>query len=117
MNTQRRFRGITILLIVAAVVLISQVAGNLRRAGDISYGEMRSYFVQEKVKSFTASDERLTAVLQDDSAATCALQSFDTFYSDLIRASSPATTTRPATPPTGFPRCCPMCWRSWRSSC
>ena len=83
MNTQRRFRGITILLIVAAVVLISQVAGNLRRAGDISYGEMRSYFVQEKVKSFTASDERLTAVLQDDSAATCALQSFDTFYSDL----------------------------------
>ena len=28
------------------MVLISQVAGNLRRAGDISYGEMRSYFVQ-----------------------------------------------------------------------
>ena len=83
MNTQRRFRGITILLIVAAVVLISQVAGNLRRAGDISYGEMRSCFVQEKVKSFTASDERLTAVLQDDSTVTCALQSFDTFYSDL----------------------------------
>ena len=83
MNTQRRFSGVTILLIVAAVVLISQVAGNLRRAGDISYGEMRSYFVQEKVKSFTASDERLTAVLQDDSTVTCALQSFDTFYSDL----------------------------------
>ena len=83
MNTQRRFRGITILLIVAAVVLISQVAGNLRRAGEISYGEMRSCFVQEKVKSFTASDERLTAVLQDDSTVTCALQSFDTFYNDL----------------------------------
>lgn len=79
MNTQRRFRGITILLIVAAVVLISQVAGNLRRAGDISYGEMRSCFVQEKVRSFTATDDRLTAVLQDDSTATCALQSFDTF--------------------------------------
>ena len=83
MNTQRRFRGITILLIVAAVVLISQVAGNLRRAGDISYGEMRSCFVQEKVRSFTATDDRLTAVLQDDSTVTCALQSFDTFYSDL----------------------------------
>ena len=83
MNTQRRFSGVTILLIVAAVVLISQVAGNLRRSGDISYGEMRSCFVQEKVKSFTASDERLTAVLQDDSTVTCALQSFDTFYSDL----------------------------------
>ena len=83
MNTQRRFRGITILLIVAAVVLISCGGGQPARAGDISYGEMRSYFVQEKVKSFTASDERLTAVLQDDSAATCALQSFDTFYSDL----------------------------------
>ena len=83
MNTQRRFRGITILLIVAAVVLISQVAGNLRRAGDISYGEMRSCFVQEKVRSFTATDDRLTAVLQDDSTATCALQSFDTFYNDL----------------------------------
>ena len=55
MNTQRRFRGITILLIVAAVVLISQVAGNLRRAGDISYGEMRSCFVQEKsVRTTTA---------------------------------------------------------------
>ena len=83
MNTQRRFRGITILLIVAAVVLISQVAGNLRRAGDISYGEMRSCFVQEKVRSFTATDDRLTAVLQDDSTVTCALQSFDTFYNDL----------------------------------
>ena len=83
MNAQRRFRGITILLIVAAVVLISQVAGNLRRAGDISYGEMRSCFVQEKVRSFTATDDRLTAVLQDDSTVTCALQSFDTFYSDL----------------------------------
>ena len=83
MSTQRRFRGITILLIVAAVVLISQVAGNLRRAGDISYGEMRSCFVQEKVRSFTATDDRLTAVLQDDSTVTCALQSFDTFYSDL----------------------------------
>ena len=83
MNTQRRFRGVTILLIVAAVVLISQVAGNLRRAGDISYGEMRSCFVQEKVRSFTATDDRLTAVLQDDSTATCALQSFDTFYNDL----------------------------------
>ena len=83
MSTQRRFRGITILLIVAAVVLISLVAGNLRRAGDISYGEMRSCFVQEKVRSFTATDDRLTAVLQDDSTVTCALQSFDTFYSDL----------------------------------
>ena len=72
-----------LLFIVLAVVLITQVVGNLGRSGDVSYSDMRAYFTAEKVKSFTATDTRLVAKLQDGSSVSCALHSFDTFYNDM----------------------------------
>ena len=72
-----------LLFIVLAVVLITQVVGNLGRSGDVSYSDMRAYFTAEKVKSFTATDTRLVAKLQDGSSVSCTLHSFDTFYNDM----------------------------------
>ena len=65
------------------MVLVAQLAGNMTRSSDVSYGEMREYFTEEKVRSFTATDRRLTAKLADDTAVSCPLQSFNTFYNDL----------------------------------
>ena len=65
---RRRFSGVMLLFIVLAVVLITQVVGNLGRSGDVSYSDMRAYFTAEKVKSFTATDTRLVAKLQDGSS-------------------------------------------------
>ncbi len=83
MTEKRRSGGILLLFILLAVVLISQVMGNMRRSGDITYGEMRRYFTEEKVKSFTATDQRIDALLWDDTSVSCPLQSFETFYNDL----------------------------------
>ena len=65
------------------MVQVAQLAGNMTRSSDVSYGEMREYFTEEKVRSFTATDRRLTAKLADDTAVSCPLQSFNTFYNDL----------------------------------
>ena len=73
---RKRFSGVMLLFIVLAVVLITQVVGNLGRSGDVSYSDMRAYFTAEKVKSFTATDTRLVAKLQDGSSVSCALHSF-----------------------------------------
>ena len=70
---RKRFSGVMLLFIVLAVVLITQVVGNLGRSGDVSYSDMRAYFTAEKVKSFTATDTRLVAKLQDGSSVSCAL--------------------------------------------
>ena len=51
---RKRFSGVMLLFIVLAVVLITQVVGNLGRSGDVSYSDMRAYFTAEKVKSFTS---------------------------------------------------------------
>ena len=80
---RKRFSGVMLLFIVLPVVLITQVVGNLGRSGDVSYSDMRAYFTAEKVKSFTATDTRLVAKLQDGSSVSCALHSFDTFYNDM----------------------------------
>ena len=80
---RKRFSGVMLLFIVLAVVLITQVVGNLGRSGDVSYSDMRAYFTAEKVKSFTATDTRLVAKLQDGSSVSCTLHSFDTFYNDM----------------------------------
>ena len=55
----------------------------MRRAGDISYSQLRSLFTEEKVQSFAIENERLTASLRDGTTATCELYSFETFYEDL----------------------------------
>ncbi len=83
MTEKRRSGGLLLIFILLAVVFITQMMGNMRRANDISYGQMREYFTQEQVKSFTATDRRLSAKLQDDTSVSCELQSFDTFYNDL----------------------------------
>ena len=80
---EKKRTGAVFILLLLAVVLVAQLAGNMTRSSDVSYGEMREYFTEEKVRSFTATDRRLTAKLADDTAVSCPLQSFNTFYDDL----------------------------------
>ena len=80
---EKKRTGAVFILLLLAVVLVAQLAGNMTRSSDVSYGEMREYFTEEKVRSFTATDRRLTAKLADDTVVSCPLQSFDTFYNDL----------------------------------
>ena len=80
---EKKRTGAVFIFLLLAVVLVAQLAGNMTRSSDVSYGEMREYFTEEKVRSFTATDRRLTAKLADDTAVSCPLQSFDTFYNDL----------------------------------
>ena len=80
---EKKRTGAVFIFLLLAVVLVAQLAGNITRSSDVSYGEMREYFTEEKVRSFTATDRRLTAKLADDTAVSCPLQSFDTFYNDL----------------------------------
>ena len=80
---EKKRTGAVFILLLLAVVLVAQLAGNMTRSSDVSYGEMREYFTEEKVRSFTATDRRLTAKLADDTAVSCPLQSFNTFYNDL----------------------------------
>ena len=80
---EKKRTGAVFIFLLLAVVLIAQLAGNMTRSSDVSYGEMREYFTEEKVRSFTATDRRLTAKLADDTAVSCPLQSFNTFYNDL----------------------------------
>ena len=55
----------------------------MQLSNDITYGELRTLFVQEKVQSFVINEERMTAKLKDDSTVTCSLHNFDLFYDDL----------------------------------
>ena len=80
---EKKRTGAVFIFLLLAVVLVAQLAGNMTRSSDVSYGEMREYFTEEKVRSFTATDRRLTAKLADDTAVSCPLQSFNTFYNDL----------------------------------
>ena len=80
---EKKRTGAVFIFLLLAVVLVAQLAGNMTRSSDVSYGEMREYFTEEKVRSFTATDRRLTAKLADDTAVSCPLQSFNTFYDDL----------------------------------
>ena len=72
-----------ILLLVLAGIMLYYLAGLARMSNDITYGELRTLFVQEKVEEFTIVEERLTATLKDGSTATCSLHNFDLFYDDL----------------------------------
>ena len=80
---RRRFGATGLLLVVLVVVFVGYLAGNMRRAGDIAYSQLRSLFMEEKVQSFAIENERLTASLRDGTTATCELYSFETFYEDL----------------------------------
>ena len=97
MTRKINFRGIFFLVLCLLVVMYlartmsrqsDLTYGEMRQLFvqekvDITYGEMRQLFVQEKVQSFSVSDTRLTATLKDQTTVTCHLHDFDMFYTDL----------------------------------
>ena len=83
MTERRRSRSLLLILILVAAVLISYAMSNARRAGDVSYSQLRQYLTEEQVTTLSIRDTRLTGKLRDGSMFTCQLYSFDTFYSDL----------------------------------
>ena len=82
MTERRRTRSLLLILILVAAVLISYAMSNARRAGDVSYSQLRQYLTEEQVTTLSIHDTRLTGKLRDGSMVTCQLYSFDTFYSD-----------------------------------
>ncbi len=82
MTERRRSRSLLLILILVAAVLISYAMSNARRAGDVSYSQLRQYLTEEQVTTLSIHDTRLTGKLRDGSMFTCQLYSFDTFYSD-----------------------------------
>ena len=82
MTERRRSRSLLLILILVAAVLISYAMSNARRAGDVSYSQLRQYLTEERVTTLSIHDTRLTGKLRDGSMFTCQLYSFDTFYSD-----------------------------------
>ena len=82
MTERRRTRSLLLILILVAAVLISYAMSNARRAGDVSYSQLRQYLTEEQVTTLSIHDTRLTGKLRDGSMFTCQLYSFDTFYSD-----------------------------------
>ena len=82
MTERRRSRSLLLILILVAAVLVSYAMSNARRAGDVSYSQLRQYLTEEQVTTLSIHDTRLTGKLRDGSMFTCQLYSFDTFYSD-----------------------------------
>ena len=80
---ERRFNVRSLFLLVLCLLVVMYLARSMTRQGDITYGEMRQMFVDEKVQSFAINDTRLTATLADKSTVTCQLYSFDLFFNDL----------------------------------
>ena len=80
---ERRFNFRSLILLVLCLLVVMYLARSMTRQGDITYGEMRQLFVNEKVQSFAINDTRLTATLADKSTVTCQLYSFDLFFNDL----------------------------------
>ncbi len=70
------------MLILLAAVLVSYTLSSNRRAGDVSYSQLREYLTQEQVTALSVRDTRLTGSLRDGSVFTCQLYSFETFYHD-----------------------------------
>ena len=81
MNRRMNFRPLVFLVLCLLVVMY--LARTMSRQNDITYGEMRQLFVQEKVQSFAINDTRLTATLKDQTTATCHIHDFALFYDDL----------------------------------
>ena len=81
MNRRMNFRPLVFLVLCLLVVMY--LARTMSRQNDITYGEMRQLFVQEKVQSFAINDTRLTATLKDQTTATCHIHDFSLFYDDL----------------------------------
>ena len=83
MTERRRFSMGSVLLIVLAVLFIYYLFSNMGGGKDVTYGELRQLFEQEKVQSFTFDNDRLTATLTDESTVSCDLYSVELFYEDM----------------------------------
>ena len=83
MTERRKISFGTILMVILAVCVVAYVVSAMRTAGDISYSELRQYFLEEKVQEFSISDTRITAKLKEGSTVTADLYDFDLFYQDL----------------------------------
>ena len=83
MTERRRFSMGSVLLIVLAVLFIYYLFSNMGGGKDVTYGELRQLFEQEKVQSFTFDNDRLTATLTDESTVSCDLYSVELFREDL----------------------------------
>ena len=79
----RKFNFRSLFLLVLCLLVVMYLARSMTRQGDITSGEMRQLFVDEKVQSFAINDTRLTATLADKTSVTCQLYSFDLFFNDL----------------------------------
>ena len=79
---RRKSRGILLLLVLLAVVLVSYAMSSSARAGDIPYSQLRQYLTEQQVKTLSVRDTRLTGQLQDGTMFTCQLYSYDAFYDD-----------------------------------
>ena len=79
---RRKSRGILLLLVLLAVVLVSYAMSSTARAGDIPYSQLRQYLTEQQVKTLSVRDTRLTGHLQDGTMFTCQLYSYDTFHDD-----------------------------------
>ena len=79
---RRKSRGILLLLVLLAVVLVSYAMSGSARAGDIPYSQLRQYLTEQQVKTLSVRDTRLTGHLQDGTMFTCQLYSYDTFHDD-----------------------------------
>ena len=79
---RRKSRGILLLLVLLAVVLVSYAMSSSARAGDIPYSQLRQYLTEQQVKTLSVRDTRLTGQLQDGTMFSCQLYSYDTFHDD-----------------------------------
>ena len=82
MTEKRRSRGLLFVMALLAIVLVSYAMNSTSRNGDIPYSELRQLLAEEKIKTLTVTDNRLSAGLQDGTSVACELYSFDSFYSD-----------------------------------
>ena len=74
MTERRRFSFGSVILLVLAVVFVCYLLNNMNRGKDVTYGELRQLFLQEKVEGFTLDNDRLTATLKDKSTVSCDLE-------------------------------------------
>ncbi len=84
-NKKQGFRGVLWLIIIA---LLAFSAFSLFNKGPepkkITYGEMVSYFNDQKVKSFQLEGSELTCLLQDDTKVIHELLDLGMFYQDVM---------------------------------
>ena len=83
MSNNRRSGFRSLIFLILCLLLILYLARSMARQGDVTYGEMRQLFVQEKVQSFVINDTHLTATLKDQTTISCHLYDFTLFYDDL----------------------------------